>query len=563
MNHRSAYTTFGYWCLLLLAGCASPPATPTREARAPAATGTLAPVTSTLTPPAPSDTAVAQRGTSPTPSQKAATPMPAPISAATSTLAATARPTPAQPSGRASAIPIAVAATKLGSVSQMIEHAQISPDNRYVVYQEGRTLYSRPLTGERPRRIAWDLVPSSQFRLRISPDSRWITYHDGQALYRAPIEGGKRVRLTNAHARVANDAVLTQDGRSVVYCNAIDERTTLLRADLEGSPPVQLHGSGSFLCDFKLTPDNRYVIERVSVRNDNRAHTPNWPGIAYTGLYSVPLAGGAVTQLNGSLAATEDITDYRVSRDGSTVVYVAGWKLYRIPTTGGTPIPIGPASDVVDFSPDGQHLIYRNVSTLYSLPMAGGAPIELTNSLGYGANDIQISPDSRFVVFVVDRPAEGGTSASTVIYAAPVIGGTPAKLADAPTYLDFRSFLISPDSRSVISVETQPDGTYSLISILLATGSQTQLGQFVAGGVPGDCTVLPNSRYVLYLQGAKGLFSAPLDGGTARKLSPVVAHIAPYILSQDGSQIVYLVDPAFDNDYTWDVYTMSANAFAP
>src|SRR5215207_3448925 len=82
MNHRSAYATFGYWCLLLLAGCASTPATPTREARAPASTGTLAPVTSTLTPPAPSDTAIAQRGTSPTPSQEAATPMPAPTSAA-------------------------------------------------------------------------------------------------------------------------------------------------------------------------------------------------------------------------------------------------------------------------------------------------------------------------------------------------------------------------------------------------------------------------------------------------------------------------------------------------
>jgi len=61
---------------------------------------------------------------------------------------------PAQPSGRASAIPIAVAATKLGSVSQMIEHAQISPDNRYVVYQEGRTLYSRPLTGEQRAFVA-------------------------------------------------------------------------------------------------------------------------------------------------------------------------------------------------------------------------------------------------------------------------------------------------------------------------------------------------------------------------------------------------------------------------
>jgi len=312
-------------------------------------------------------------------------------------------------------------------------------------------------------------VPSSQFRFRISPDSRWITYHDGQALYRTPIEGGKRVRLTNAHARVAIDAVFTQDGHSVVYCNSIEERTTLFRADLDGSLPVQLH-SGSFLCDFKLTPDSRYVVERVSIRNDNRPHVPNWPGIAYTGLYSVPLAGGAVTQLNGSLAATEDITDYRVSRDGSTVVYVAGSKLYRVPTTGGTPIPIGSASSVVDFSPDGRHLIYLNAYTLYSLPMAGGAPIQLASSLGnvLSANDLQISPNSRFVVY---HTAEGGasTSTSTTIYAVPVIGGTPIKLADSPTFLGSGYFLISPDSRSVISVENQPDGTYSLISISLAT----------------------------------------------------------------------------------------------
>ena len=178
----------------------------------------------------------------------------------------------------------------------------------------------------------------------------------------------------------------------------------------------------------------------------------------------------------------------------------------------------------------------------------------------------RISLDSRFVVYHTSEQAANGSS-STAIYAAPLAGGAPVKLADMPALLNEGYFLLSPDRQSMIAVEQQADGTYSLLSISLATGRRVQLGQFVAGGLPMDYTFLPDGRSMLYRQTdgqfRDGLFAVPLEAGTTHKLSPEGVSVQVYTLSQDGRQIVYIADPASVDDNPLDVYTLSTTAFAP
>lgn len=86
-----------------------------------------------------------------------------------------------------------------------------------------------------------------------------------------------------------------------------------------------------------------------------------------TELYSVPIAGGSATKINGTLIAAEDVWNFKISSDSSYVVYQTDEvpEIYKVPLTGGTVIKLNgtlvSGGEVSDFeiSPDSSRVIYR------------------------------------------------------------------------------------------------------------------------------------------------------------------------------------------------------------
>ena len=121
------------------------------------------------------------------------------------------------------------------------------------------------------------------------------------------------------------------------------------------------------------------------------------------------------------------------SRDGKFLVINRAGRLYRVPTTGGTPeaIDTGTASRLNNdhgFSPDGRLLAISHSperqSLIYVLPAAGGEP-RLVTPLGpsywHGW-----SPDGKKLTYCAQRNGEFD------IYTIPVEGGAETRLTTAP-----------------------------------------------------------------------------------------------------------------------------------
>ena len=120
-----------------------------------------------------------------------------------------------------------------------------------------------------------------------------------------------------------------------------------------------------------------------------------------------------------------------------------------------------------NFSPDGQSLIVNGDGLLYRLPLSGGEPVPIDTGFARQCNnDHGISPDGSLLV-ISDKTEFGAST----IYALPVGGGVPRQVTEnRPSYWHGWS----PDGTTLAYCGIR-DQVFDIYTIPLAGGDETRL----------------------------------------------------------------------------------------
>ena len=120
-----------------------------------------------------------------------------------------------------------------------------------------------------------------------------------------------------------------------------------------------------------------------------------------------------------------------------------------------------------NFSPDGQSLIVNGDGLLYRLPLSGGEPVPIDTGFARQCNnDHGISPDGSLLV-ISDKTEFGAST----IYALPVSGGVPRQVTEnRPSYWHGWS----PDGTTLAYCGIR-DQVFDIYTIPLAGGDETRL----------------------------------------------------------------------------------------
>jgi PEP-CTERM motif/WD40-like Beta Propeller Repeat len=289
------------------------------------------------------------------------------------------------------------------------------------------------------------------------------------------------------------------------------------------------------------TPLPGEYIERFGV-------LPNGEGVVYSSggffsdepadIFVAPIAGGPSTLLSGSLARTYGSRGFRIPPNGDSVLLWININLehnrqdlYRVPTTGGVPVPLiereVPGESRLDtlavegFNADGTEMIYRadydGPDEFYAIPILGGAPQKISAPLGPGeglvsaSNNFNFSPDRAHMVY--------GVNNSSIIYAeklvsVPTGGGSFATLNDGvgPAVYLTGQVLFTPDGSQVVFKTGQ--GVY--VNSVLG-GTPTLLNRPSGTSSVDETAVSPDGNFVAYQSSEGGSFedvySVPISGG--------------------------------------------------
>ncbi len=251
--------------------------------------------------------------------------------------------------------------------------------------------------------------------------------------------------------------------------------------------------AGGSVDTIAITPDSATVVfiadtETVGVKR----------------LYTVPVAGGAITRLshNDQASPGQDVEDFAITPDGQRVIFRGDvdqpnrFQLYSVAISGGAVTTLSDASFQVfgqnlTITPDGAWLVFTAQhdapvlhTLLHSVPVAGGTINTLSHQGGSSSQDVQsfhASADSLRVVFAGDTEVENRER----IYSVAITGGAiTSLLPDGSTPLTriYSEFALTNDSESVIFVaEPSPGAPDQLYRGSLVDGTVTLLLEEVDG----------------------------------------------------------------------------------
>src|SRR3972149_5374737 len=202
--------------------------------------------------------------------------------------------------------------------------------------------------------------------------------------------------------------------------------------------------SGIFVCSHD--PERKKMAVLSKVQMENKGVISEDSRMVQSTLETIDIATGQRQIVH---RADELIEAPNWSRDGATLLYNSGGKLYWLPVRGGLPtlIPSGEATNCNNdhgFSPDGKlialsHNTADRGSLIYILPAAGGIPRLVTEkgpSYWHGW-----SPDGKTLAYCAQRNNEFD------IYTINTDGTEETRLTDAPGLDDGPDY--SPDGKYI------------------------------------------------------------------------------------------------------------------
>jgi TolB protein len=251
---------------------------------------------------------------------------------------------------------------------------------------------------------------SSPTRLRLEKRGKYTVLYLGS--------GGSAPRFSGAAVRITLEEPFYVGLGICSHEKDVVETATFSNVELGTPPPPPATPTLYSTLETQSTASSDRRVVHVT---PTRIEAPNWlrdgRTLIYNSggrLYRIPAAGGEPTVIDTGFA-TRNNNDHGVSPDGTSLVISDASqqgdnlsRIYVVPVSGGTPrlvTPEGP-SYWHGWSPDGKTLAYcarRNGEfDVYTIPVEGGPETRLTTAKGLDDGP-EYSPDGRYIYFNSDR----------------------------------------------------------------------------------------------------------------------------------------------------------------
>jgi Tol biopolymer transport system component len=405
------------------------------------------------------------------------------------------------PIGGGAAVPLNAPLPEGGQVSGQYQVSPDGARVVYLAQQERpgvNELYSVPIGGGTPAALSRPLPEGASvrsFRLSADPNAPLAVYLADQntagvtELYAVPVGGGDPVRLNpplSAPYFVSDDYALSPDGARAVYMAQQESAgvTELFSAPIGGGPVARLNappGAGGDVVAFQISPNP--AVARVVYQADQ-----DTDGV--TEIYSAPLDGSVdPVRLNAPIAAGGGVAflAFVISPDGERAVFQAreraggSFDLFSAPIGGGAVVqlngelPAGAAAFGVQITPDSRQALYLAPERtpgqveLFRVGVTGGPSLRVNGALVRGGNvqSFAVLADGAGVVYRADQERNG------------VVEAFRADLTDAQAVIAFAGDLPATvrEDAGALTVELELSAEVSrAVTVTLVAGGTAQYG---------------------------------------------------------------------------------------
>lgn len=400
-------------------------------------------------------------------------------------------------------------------------------------------------------------------------------------LFKVPIAGGFPINLTEGLMLGASGGqvggsrfLISPDLQRVVFQATTElfvKPFELYSVDLNNpGAPVKLNQpfapGQAGIEQFEISSDSQRVVYRANPQAD----------LDFL-LYSVPIAGGAVTTLTPLLHPDTFVVKFSIAPDAQRVVFVSDYTVdevggyYSVPITGGAVTQLNgllggiPNGQKIHISPDSQKVVYQDlkaISDVYVVPIQGGNSIKLNTPAMGTSGSPTISPNNSRVVMIGNKE----------IYSVSINGGNPVKISK-PNVVNgaVTSYQISSNSARVVYMgDVEVDEKYELFSVPITGGTVTKLNKTLGSSLNSlqdviSFSISSNSTRVVYLADADTdkrdeVFSVPIAGGNSVKLSiPLQADqdAERVKITPDSNRVIYVVNKSPQELWQDEFYSVS------
>lgn len=430
---------------------------------------------------------------------------------------------------------------------------ETTPDSATILYTLGNELRSIPVTGGASSLVT-TFTGSTATGITIDPAGAYafVTVSNGgnQELRRVPLTGGaSQLVLSSTSASVYKVTFTASGSRAVIQLNSFNSGPIYSAPTASGTATRidnPTHSAGGTVSFQGLGAGDRVLYNATT--GSSGSPSP---------LYSVPVTGGAATNLTSNLPANEQVARVLVAPASGDVIIAAGrWlqqgatitrmstAVYAVDAAGGaqprlidrTRALVGDVEDYAVSEADGRAVYLADQTTdgvreLFSVPLAGGVPTRL-NTAGQTVVSFKVSPIGGRVVYAA-LPAGQATAS---LFSVPIGGGAPTPIvASLPSGRAEIAF--TPDGARVLFRATNvssPDAS-TLYSAPAAGGNATTIAENVK-----RFFLDPTSKRVVFLNDL--LRSAPVAGGSVADLGAVgnlTALDGQLLITPDGARVIY------------------------